>query len=134
MAVSGFLREKNKWTLVRYCQLQDTLVVGGASKTLKYFINEYNPDKITTYSDNMYSNGDMYAKLGFRLVSESRNPRLYYTNERGELANRRSFQKAELKKRHPTLDLTKTERELAESLGWYQLWGAKTKKWEFLRT
>jgi len=53
------------------------VVIGGASKLLKYFNNTYKFNNIKTFSDIGYSNGDIYEKLGFELDSYIK-PSYYY--------------------------------------------------------
>lgn len=45
---------------------------GGASKLLKYYINNYSPTSVVSYSDNMYSNGGLYRSLGFSVLVDRR--------------------------------------------------------------
>jgi hypothetical protein len=54
-----------EYELIRFCNKLDTSVIGGASKLLKYFIRNYNPNEIISYADRRWSNGGMYEKLGF---------------------------------------------------------------------
>lgn len=53
------------YELIRFCSKLDTNVVGGASKLFKYFIDEYNPDKIISFSDIAHTKGNLYLNLGF---------------------------------------------------------------------
>jgi hypothetical protein len=55
-----------EWNLSRFCNILDTNVVGGASKMLKYFINNYLVERIISYSDNDWSLGNVYGLLGFK--------------------------------------------------------------------
>lgn len=63
--------KENEWNLSRFCNKMDNSVIGGASKLLKYFINVYNPKRIISYADKDWSNGHLYHKIGFNLVSET---------------------------------------------------------------
>ncbi len=69
------LNDKSKndddWELSRFCNKINTVVIGGASKLFKYFINRYNPIEIVTYADKGYSKGDLYYKLGFESEYEN---------------------------------------------------------------
>ena len=64
-----FLKNGNVWDLNRFCNKLNTTVQGSASKLLKYFVNNYS-DEITTFSDNSYSYGDVYEKIGFYKLYE----------------------------------------------------------------
>jgi hypothetical protein len=61
--------DKNyEYELGRYCTLKDHTIVGGFNKLLKYFIINYNPKNILTYSDADYNTGDIYLKNGFKYM------------------------------------------------------------------
>lgn len=61
----------NEWNLNRFCNKLDINVIGGASKLLKHFIKENQPNRIISYSDKDWSTGDLYYKLGFNKISET---------------------------------------------------------------
>jgi len=131
VSVIGFTFRDNEWVLDRFCSERNTVVVGGFSKLFKHFINTFSPEKIITFSDNRYSNGSLYKKMGFTFVKENV-PRLYYT-DKNNVFNRRNFQKPRLKKAYPSLyNENLTEKEIAEKAGFYQLWGPGTRKWSLL--
>jgi len=69
--------KENEWELIRYCSKLDTIILGGANKLLKYFLKNYNPNKIITYANRSYSVGNVYYKLGFNLFGYSK-PNYYY--------------------------------------------------------
>jgi len=123
VSVIGLTRIKGTLQLQRFCNKAGLLVVGGFSKLLKPFMGE----TVVSFSDNFYGNGAVYLKNGFTLAREN-GPRLYYTNG-AMLINRRHFQKPVLKKKYPDLNMSKTEKKLAEELGYYQVFGGGTRKW-----
>lgn len=57
--------KKYQWEIVRFCNILNSTVVGGASKLFKYFIRNYNPDNVATYCNRRYSRGDVFLKMGF---------------------------------------------------------------------
>jgi hypothetical protein len=61
----------NEWNLNRFCTKLNCNVIGGASKLLSYFINEYNPKRIISYADLDWSDGDLYHKLGFKFKNQT---------------------------------------------------------------
>jgi hypothetical protein len=67
----------DEWELNRFCNLLNHNVIGGASKLLKYFIKNYSPKKIISYSDIRIFDGNMYNKLGFTKKSQSK-PNYWY--------------------------------------------------------
>jgi hypothetical protein len=63
---------ENQWNLNRFCNKSEYSVIGGASKLLNYFINNYNVKRVISYADRDWSSGDLYQKLGFNKVNESK--------------------------------------------------------------
>lgn len=55
-----------EYELIRLCYINDTTIVGGAERILKYFLNKYNPNNIITYVDISKFTGNSYLKLGFK--------------------------------------------------------------------
>jgi hypothetical protein len=68
------------YELFRFCNKLDTIVIGGADKLLKYFIKKYLPTKIVSYADRRWSQGNLYEKLGFKFIHNSK-PSYYYIIE-----------------------------------------------------
>ena len=77
ISIMLFKKNNNDYELVRFCSKLGIVVIGGASKLLKYFNNTYKFNNIKTFSDIGYSNGDIYEKLGFELDSYIK-PSYYY--------------------------------------------------------
>ena len=62
----GTKSKENYYELYRFCNLLDTNVVGGFSKLLKYFENNYLPKSLITYAKRDWSVKDsVYEKVGF---------------------------------------------------------------------
>lgn len=55
-----------EYELLRLCSKYNHLIIGGANKLLKYFIDNYKPNSIISYCDNNKFNGNIYEKLGFK--------------------------------------------------------------------
>lgn len=124
VSVMGASHIRGEVNLQRFCNRKGITVVGGFSKLLSRL-----PLPIVSFSDSFYSSGDVYAKNGF--TPETTNPpRLHYTDG-ASLVNRRQFQKPVLKRKYPELDFTKTEKELASSLGFEQVFGGATTRWVY---
>lgn len=120
--------KKYKWELVRFCNLLNHTVVGGASKLLKHFINTYNPQSLLSYADVRYSNGDMYKLLGFEFVSYTPPSYIYIKGEK--ILSRFSTQKHKLKKLLTNFDANKTESQNMIDAGYRKLWDAGTMLFE----
>jgi very-short-patch-repair endonuclease len=98
-----------EYELVRYCSLLDINVIGGASRLLKYFINNYTPTSIISYSDKRWSDGSLYKKLNFAHKHTSDPSYFYFRNF--DIISRYRAQKHKLKTLFP--DIYKDE--LSES-------------------
>jgi hypothetical protein len=61
----------SEWNISRFCNKIGINVLGGASKILKYFINNWKPSRIISFADKEWSTGDLYFKLNFNLKYES---------------------------------------------------------------
>lgn len=56
--------------LLRTCQKNGLVVVGGLSKLIRQFEEQFHPDDLMTYVDKDWSDGESYLKLGFEQVGE----------------------------------------------------------------
>ena len=109
---------ENTWELSRFCSKLNTSIIGGASKLFQYFINNYNPDVVVSFSDISHTRGNLYKNLGF-IEDHETSPsyvwcdiydKIYYT--------RVSCQKRFLRKllNDDSIDIeNQTEREIMES-------------------
>lgn len=70
-----------EWELIRLCTKNNYIILGGADKLFKYFLNNYAPKSIISYCDNSKFNGDIYSKLGFKLKSKGV-PTAHWYNEK----------------------------------------------------
>lgn len=73
----GSKNKKDNYELLRYCNMLNTTVVGGAQKLLKWFIKNYHPKEIISYADRRWSKGNLYHKIGFNLVGITK-PNYFY--------------------------------------------------------
>lgn len=115
------------WDMKRMCGPKDAYVYGGASKLLKYFLNNYDLGKgLVTYCDPEVFDGHTYEKIGFTLDHICPDDYKYikdgveYSKQHGKKSNIW----ARLKKENPDIepfDVWKTkhtEREMMEKLGY----------------
>jgi intracellular sulfur oxidation DsrE/DsrF family protein len=71
-----------EWNLSRFCNKSGYSVVGGASKLLRYFEKLESPKRIISYADKDWSIGDLYYKLEFNLVHETKPDYKYVLEEK----------------------------------------------------
>lgn len=115
--------------LSRMCFKAGISVAGGPSKMFKAlvsFARKNNYSSIISWSDNRWSEGNVYQKLGFKLEAEL-SPDYSYTKRR------RRFPKQSKQKKHLLREggTGNTELELARSLGYYRIWDCGKKRWAF---
>ena len=105
--------ESSGWNLSRFCTKRGVNVLGGASKLLDFFIRGWNPTRIVSYADKDWSCGDLYLKLGFDLISESRPDYKYLVG--GVRVHKSNFKKSKL-------GYKIKETEYIQSLGYIKVW------------
>jgi hypothetical protein len=115
--------EESEWNLSRFCNKLDTVVIGGASKLLSYFIINKNPKRIVSYADKDWSNGDLYYKLGFSLINESGPDYKYIVD--GKRIHKSRFRKSNL-----NTDLTESQEMKKSHID--RIWDSGKMKFEYL--
>jgi hypothetical protein len=115
-------RHEYQYELIRYCNLLNTTIIGGASKLLKAFEREYNPTSIVSYANRDYSQGNLYQQLGFAYVDVTKPGYTY--NKRGEELHlsRFKFQKAKLQSILSNYDSQLTELENMHNHNYYRVY------------
>ena len=99
-----------EYEMIRFCNKTGVNVVGGASKLLKYFIDEVKPKSIISYADKRWSDGNLYYKLGFMHTHDSKPNYFYVVGKHRE--NRFKYRKSELVRQG--FDSNKSEQEIME--------------------
>lgn len=121
---------QNKIELMRYTNKINYSVRGGLGKLLKHFLI-HNPiiQEVVSYSDNRWSNGNLYEKLGFIKIN-SGNPSYFYFKERSlERFHRYNFTKhraIELFGGNPEIE---TEWSIMSKNGYDRIWDCGSTKW-----
>jgi hypothetical protein len=121
---------EGEYELSRFCNKLNHSVVGGASKLFKYFLDNYNPKKVTSFSDISYSEGKLYDKLGFDYIEQNIKLNYYWVLDKKRY-HRYNFRKQNLIKMG--YDSNKSEDEIMyEDLGAFRIWGTGHKKWVYI--
>ena len=97
-------------------------VVGIAGKLLEYFKKMYNPIKIITYADMRYSIGNLYEKIGFTYIHESKPNYWYFVDGGNILWHRFNFRKDQLYKKLVNFDNNLSEWENMKNNGYDRIW------------
>lgn len=124
-----------KHQLVRFCNLKDHRVVGGASKLLKYYIKTYKPNTIISYSSNDISNGHLYKKLGFK-PSNTIQTAYWYISPDMKRYHRATFSRQGINRKWPEYKLEDhswTEKSVMDSKGYNRIYDSGTVKWVLKR-
>ena len=127
----------HSYELFRFATHINCRITGGASKLFKYFINEYSPNSIISYSDRrLFNSGKLYEVLGFKLDHISP-PNYWYFKKYGyekitKLFHRSYFQKSKLSELLPIFDINKTEWENMEQNNYLRIYdcGSKVYIWQ----
>ena len=106
-----------EWEIVRMVSDLNTIVVGGASKIIKFFKDKYTPRSIISYADLRYGEGNVYSLLGFSFLGISQ-PNYFYFKQQPPRYSRIKFQKHKLKSLLSIYDETKSETENMKLNGW----------------
>ena len=115
-------RKIDNWELNRFSCLQNYHIMGGAGKLFNQFINNIQPSKIVSYSDNRWSQGLVYEKLGFKKIS-SGTPNYWYF-----LPNQNRIHRFNLRKNsNDNPDQTELENRTAQ--GYNRVWDSGSAKW-----
>ena len=113
------------YELLRFCNKLNTNIIGGADKLLKHFIKIYNPIELISYADRRWSQGDLYNKLGFTFVHDSKPNYFYVINNKRE--NRFKYRKSELVK--IGYDSNLSERQIMLDRGINRIYDCGNKKY-----
>jgi len=105
-----FTKEEGiKYEMIRFCNLTNHSIIGGASKLLSNF-KKINPGGIVSYANRRWSDGHLYKTLGFELRHIS-GANYFYFKDNNRLWSRNKFQKHKLKDQLDIFDEKLTEIE-----------------------
>jgi len=122
VSVMSFKQKNNRLELIRFCSHGN--VVGGASKLLKACRTEHKDKHIVSFSNNRYSDGNLYKVLGFDLDGEVP-PMQEYVYKYLTRTHKLSAPKI-LKE---SIRDNKTEWQLMQELGYDRIWDCGKKRW-----
>lgn len=122
--------DKNILVLNRMCFLPNMQIIGGADKLFKAGISWAKEKKylsIISWSDNRWSNGKIYEKLGFTLEDEL-NPDYSYVNIKRPVVR---IPKQSMTKKATKCPTEFTEVEWCMINGFGRIWDCGKKRWKF---
>lgn len=120
------------WELTRFCNKIFSRCVGGASKLFKYFVDNYHPNSVVSFSDRSNTSGNLYDALGFEFDSYVE-PGYVWADPNTEICyNRVKCQKSNLRKlfNDDTIDIeNQTESQIMEAHGFVKVYNSGLIKW-----
>ncbi len=126
----GQKAEDNKYELMRFTNKLNTSVIGGASKLFKYFIKEYEPNRVISYADCDWTPNEqdnLYTKLGFKYIGHT--GLNYWWVVDGIRENRFKFRKDKLVREGA--DPLMTGVDVMHDKGYYRCFGTGNFKYEY---
>ena len=102
------------WELQRFCSLTNYRIIGGASKLLKHFENNYKWATIISYADRRWSIGNLYNQLCFKYVGATQTN--YWYLKKQERIHRFALRK------NSEDPKDQTEWEIRRYQGWNRIW------------
>lgn len=126
---SRYSKEKNTFECYRMTSHSDIMVVGGISKIINFFKNNYEFDKLISYSDLRFGEGLSYLKAGFEFESYTKPNYWYFDKSKNKLFSRIKFQKHKLKTELNTFDPALTEFQNMVANGWDRIWDCGNAKY-----
>jgi len=130
VAVMTFARarynKKYQYEMIRFCS--KGCVTGAAGKLFNYFIKNYNPLSVISYSDNRWSTGAVYTQLGFK--KEVTTLGYHYTDYKKRY-RREKFQKHKLVQSGADKNLT--EWQIMQQQGYDRIWDCGQTLWSYTK-
>lgn len=129
----GSLPNKGYFEMTRFATNHNYIVVGIAGKLFKYFIRTYNNiiNKVISYADFRWSNGNLYEQLGFDFVKRTK-PNYWYVIQ-GQRKHRYGFRKHRLKELFPNYYCSdKSEIEIMLEIGIDRIWDCGHLRYDYL--
>ena len=121
-------KKVGEWDLTRFCNKLNINVIGAASRMLKYFISNYHPDTIYSFSSNDISNGHLYETLGFErgCINQS----YWYIDTSYHRYHRSTFTKDSIVRRGWRKNKEGwKETDVVKEHGYYQIYDSGQTKW-----
>ena len=124
--------KKYEYEILRFCNKLNYNIIGGFSKLLKYFKDNYTWKKIITYADRRYSKGDVYINNKFNFLKYSQ-PCYYYVDcGSKQRLNRTKFQKHKLSKILKIYNKDLSEQENMKLNGYTRIWDCGNLVFEYI--
>lgn len=118
------------YELLRFCNVNNTNVIGSASKLFKYFLKTYSPDKVISYASRDWSIGELYEKLNFSYIKKTEINYFYFHKDIGIRFNRYNYRKDKLVSEGYDKDMT--EHDIMIKRGYYRVYDTGSLLYEYI--
>ena len=130
IAMGNRINNDGEYEMLRFCNKLNTQIIGGASKILSYFIKTYQPKSILSFADRRYSIGNLYKKLGFEYIGNSKPNYWYFKTNKLKKYHRFNFRKDILVK--AGYDSNKTEKQIMSENNYYHIYDSGNLKFKLI--
>lgn len=123
---------KYEYEIIRLCWKDNTAVIGGTNKLIRYVIKKYNIKSLITYADLSKFNGMSYKKFGFKVDGITDPNYIWWTSNGNEVLTRYQTQKHKLIQ----LGLGKadeTEEEIMTKMGYNKIYDCGNMRYTWIR-
>lgn len=124
----GAQTSNDTYELLRFCTVKGMNIVGGASKLFNHFIKTYSPNKVISYADRCWSDGNLYKQLNMNFIRLTEPNYSYLVN--GVREHRFKYRKDVLIKQG--YDSTLTEKEIMFQRKLWRVYDCGSLKYEYL--
>lgn len=125
--------KRGETELIRFCSLLNTQVIGGFSKLLNHFIENFEySNPLISYVDRRYFNGKGYLLNGFEFISNTK-PNYWYWKRGGTLESRLKYQKKNLPNILESFDPNLTEVQNMRMNGFNRIFDCGNMKLQFAK-
>lgn len=122
--------KKFQYELSRFACKINHSIPGAAGKLFQYFVKQYSPTSIISYSDKRWNTGNVYNKLGFTYEKSSAPNYWYFSKENTlHLLSRVQFQKHKLRTVLTNYNENLTEWENMKNNGYDRYWDCGNDVW-----
>lgn len=118
----GSIMELNRFAVKRGFHIP-----GIASKLFTRFVRDYSPERVLSYADRRWSEGNVYKQLGFEYNGQTPPDYWYFLPNEAIRYHRSNFMKHSLVKSGESS--AKTEREIMESRGYLRIYDCGSTRW-----
>jgi hypothetical protein len=123
MVMSFRKKKDDDWELTRMCSRKR--IHGGASKLFSYFVKQFNPSTVITFSDLRWSQGEVYLNMGFELDGDVPPMQSYVVSYKNRFSKRK-YSKSRLVSSGHSPDLS--EWQILQGLGIDRIWDCGKKR------